>query len=79
MPHYEDLGDLPEDRRITQIGQTAMTGKTVAFVTDDDPGKADRYIRKLLARFPDLEEFQRFNGPIPGAITIKVRKKEVIQ
>ena len=75
IPRYADIADDPEDRRITKIGQAAMTGKTVAFVTDADPGKPERYIKKLLERFPDLEVFERFDGPIKDTVTVKVRKR----
>lgn len=76
MKGFADLADLPEDRRIALIGQAAMAGDVVAFVVDTDPGKADRYVRKLLEKFPELEEESRFTGPIAGAVTVKVRKKK---
>jgi hypothetical protein len=75
MSGYLDLHELPEDRRITRIGQEAMKGGVIAFCVDDDPGKADRYARKLLERFPDLEEVERFNGPVAGVVTVKVQKR----
>lgn len=50
---FQDLGDNNEDDRIRQIGEKVMKERiTVGFVTDDEPGKADRYITKLKARFP---------------------------
>jgi hypothetical protein len=76
MKGYADLADLPEDDRIALIGKAAMAGNVVAVCVDDDPtDKADRYIAKLLKRFPQLEEVERFSGPIKGVTTIKVRKK----
>lgn len=75
MKGYADLADLPEDQRITIIGQTAMKGGVIAVCVDADPGKADRYVRKLLTRFPELEEVERFAGPVAGVVTVKVRKK----
>lgn len=72
-PVYADLGDFEEDQRIGTIGLAAMAhGQTVAFVTDDDPGKADRYIRKLKERFPGISVIERFNGPVAGTVTVKV-------
>lgn len=61
--------------RIAKIGETAETGKKVAFVTDDDPGKADRYVEKLLRNFPALEVVERFKGPVPGTVSVIVRQK----
>ncbi len=72
MKQFADLADLPEDKRINAIGNMAMKGKKVAFVTDADPGKADRYIAKLLARFPLLAVTGRSDGPIPGTVTVSV-------
>lgn len=70
---YADLGVLDEDKRIDIIGARAMKlGQTVAFVTDADPGKADRYISKLQAKFPGIVVLGRFNGPVPNTVTVKV-------
>jgi hypothetical protein len=78
IPRFADIADDPEDRRITKIGQVAMTGKTVAFVTDSEPAdKVERYIRKLTERFPDIEVIDRMDGPVQGSVTVKVRKKAI--
>lgn len=69
---YQDIADHDEDTRIEMIGKKAMTGQTVAFITDADPGKADRYIAKLLKKFPGLKVLARFDGPIKGVVTVKV-------
>lgn len=75
-PKFADIADLEEDRRIDVIGHRAIDHReTVAFVTDDDPGKADRYIRKLKAKFPLIEEIERGKGPVKGTVYIKVRRK----
>lgn len=71
-PKYADLHSLDEDARITIIGTAAMNGNTVAFVTDSTPGKADRYISKLKAKFPGIVVLSRFDGPVKGAVSIKV-------
>lgn len=79
MPDYLDIADADEDSRIDLIGRSVVeSGKTVAFFTDADPGKADRYIKKLTDRFPGLKILGRFNGPIAGVVTVKVgpRKDE---
>ncbi len=49
-----------------------MKGLTVAFITDSDPGKADRYISKLLKKFPGLKVLERFDGPVPNTVSVKV-------
>lgn len=53
---FIDLHRLPEDERITVIGESAlaMPGQTVGVPVDDDPGKPERYQRKLLAKYPQL-------------------------
>lgn len=75
---YSDLADLEEDQRIDIIGKTATGGKVVAFVVDDWPGKADRYIRKLSQRYPEVEVLWRGKGPVPKSTTVKVgpRRKD---
>ena len=76
MTLFKDVADDPEDERIRQIGQVASKGATVAFVTDkeglDGWEKADRYVAKLLSRFPILREHSRFEGPVPDSVTVKV-------
>jgi hypothetical protein len=77
-PRYADLGDVDEDTRIRVIGEAVMRlspGGTVAFVTDADPGKADRYIKKLTSRFPEVVVLGRFKGPVKGSVTVKVGRK----
>lgn len=69
---YADLADLPEDDRIRIIGTTAMGGNVVGFFVDDERGKPDRYINKLLKWFPTISVMYRGPGPIKGVILIKV-------
>lgn len=76
MGKYMDVHELDEDVRIELIGQQAMGGGKVAFVVDDEPGKADRYIQKLLTKFPELKVDKRFKGPTPGVESIIVIKME---
>jgi hypothetical protein len=72
-PFYADIADFDEDKRIETIGHAAMTfGKTVAFVTDDEEGKADRYIRKLQERFPGIVVIARGAGPVANTVFVKV-------
>lgn len=75
-PIYRDIADLDEDDRIDMIGRKVSDQKqVVAFITDSDPGKADRYIEKLLSRFPDIEVLARAAGPVANTITVKVGPK----
>ncbi len=70
---YADLHNLDEDGRIEVIGKMAMEKRQiVAFFTDADPGKADRYIAKLKAKFPGIRIVDFFAGPVANVVTIKV-------
>lgn len=72
---FVDAADLAEDKRITMIGETAMkTGGKIGFVTDSDPGKAERYIKKLLTRYPQLTVIGRCDGPTEGMVTVSVQR-----
>lgn len=74
---YADIADNDEDTRIGIIGRTVVEQqKTVAFITDSDPGKAQRYIDKLLSRFPGVEVIASSPGPVPNTVTVKVGPKE---
>ena len=89
-PPFVDVGGpdgLPEDARITMIGNQAMLGKSVGVLLDpcsltidgkekDDPTKIDRYIEKVLKRYPQLEV--TFRGPYfkdGSVVLIKFEKK----
>lgn len=76
MPKYMDVHQLEEDKRIDLIGEKAMAGGKIGFHVDDEPGKADRYIQKLLTKFPELKVEHRFKGPTPGVETVIVIKME---
>lgn len=56
---FTDMAAFNEDTRIMAIGRAASGGKSVACLVDSDEcegckGKADRYIKKIRERFPDL-------------------------
>jgi hypothetical protein len=72
---YLDLFKLAEDDRITAIGELAMKGTVVGVMVDDDGKKADRYLRKLAKRFPDVVEISREKGPVAGVLTLKIGKR----
>ena len=73
LPTFKDLSDLEEDKRIQMIGDAASSGMVVGFITDDTPGKADRYVAKLKAKFPKIAVVRRFNGPARGTVTVKIQ------
>ncbi len=63
--------DVPEDDRIKVIGDTAVSGNIVAFIVETDT-KADRYIKKLLLWYPQVEVIKRADGPVKGTVLVKV-------
>ena len=84
MAKYVDLYTIKEDERIETIGQTAYCEKhgkypSIAFVVDlegeDGFEKADRYITKLLAKFPELEVLMKEKGPTQGVVSVIVQRK----
>lgn len=78
-PKYADIADLSEDERIRVIGSEVVAKRSpVAFIVDDETGKADRYIQKLAERFPQVCVQERFPGPVHGTITVKVGLRGVI-
>jgi len=76
---YADLADLPEDERVRIIGEYAMAGNQVGVPVDEEGPdgyeKADRYVKKLLARFPLLEFVSKGKGPVANVVTFIVRRK----
>lgn len=75
---YADMGDASEDARIDAIGKFVMERRKVAaFMTDSDPGKADRYISKLKAKFKGIRILDVMPGPIDGVVTVKVGPPDV--
>lgn len=72
-----DMHRMSEHERIDTIGNRCLLsiGREVKFAIDDDanePGKADRYIAKLRARFPSIVEVRR--GPFTDGATLVVVK-----
>lgn len=74
---YADLHKLSEDDRIQQIGERAMRGGIIGFVTDSDAGKAERYLLKLFVSFPDLELVDKSAGPVPNTVLCRIKRKVV--
>lgn len=81
MTQFVDLYRLSEDERIDVIGRTAREAQNpVGFMVEAKPKvKAERYISKLLERFPDLRVLERAKGPTPGVVTITVTRKTSVQ
>lgn len=77
MKAFIDAASIEEDRRIGLIGAAAIKEtKPVAFIVEaDPPEKAERYIRKLLERFPQLCVLQRLPGPVPTVVTISITRR----
>lgn len=80
MPPYLDLHSLTENQRIEMIGKSVMDAPrssadqplVAAFVVEDDV-KADRYIAKLLKKFPSIRIIDRTPGPVVGmSVTVRV-------
>ena len=71
---FLDIADLEEDARIDEIGQAATRspGKRIGFVTDDEPGKAERYISKLVGKFPKVIIESQGPGPVANTILVRV-------
>ena len=70
---YQDIADDPEDERIRQIGEKTMRERlVVGFVTDDEPGKAERYIEKLKKRFAGIRIISKGAGPVAETVLVKV-------
>lgn len=76
MPYYVDGFEMSEDSRIEVIGKAVEAGQTVAVVLErDNAAKIERYIRKVLSRYPVAAVLKRFNGPTSKAITVKFGPK----
>ena len=74
VTEYADLGDLAEDMRIDMIGRAVVEQqRSVAFIVDDEPGKAERYIKKLQEKFPNkIRVIARGKGPVAETQFVKV-------
>lgn len=69
---FVDMHRLSEDQRIEMIGHTVTEhGKTVGVCVDDEPGKPERYVRKMQRRFPTVVLLDRIKGPVKGVVTLK--------
>lgn len=68
---YTDLADLPEDERIRVIAHHVQShGLTVGVFLDHEPGKAERYTKKLEKL--GCRVLQQVQGPVANVVTLKV-------
>lgn len=74
---YQDLYELPEDDRIRLIGHWVEDhGENVTVLTDDIPGKRERYIEKLTSWFPGVEVVELGTGPVDKCVSFRVTRKK---
>lgn len=76
-PKYRDLFHLSEDERVVAIAEEAIRnhGKIVGFLVDGDNydrGKADRYIKKLNEKYPQITILDKSPGPVKDTVLIRV-------
>ena len=79
MTVFADISGFDEDAHIEMIGNAVICAPKssadkpvmAAFVAEDC-AKADRYIKKLQKKFPGIREIDRFAGPVPETITVRV-------
>lgn len=73
---FADLFKLPEDQRIDLIGNfVTESNESIWFLTDSGPGdegKADRYIKKIRAKFPELIIAPIETGPVENTVAIRI-------
>jgi len=78
---FSDMAAFSEDTRIMAIGRAARSGKSVGCIVETDDvdgcnGKADRYIAKIKARFPELIVSKERNLT-PSTVFIKVSPPKI--
>jgi hypothetical protein len=64
-----------EDEQIALMGPAILVATgLVGVVVDAEPGseKLNRYVRKLIERFPGVQEYDRYPGPVAGAETARM-------
>jgi hypothetical protein len=71
-----DMFKLSEDDRIAFMAKELNTKGNLFFFTDkggEHEGKMDRYLAKLKELVPAMVVADRFDGPVEGAESVKVR------
>lgn len=76
---YTDLGDLPENDRITVIGKYVMAEPAnstekpqVIGIALENKEKAERYAKKLLRKFPTIKIIEIAPGIIPSTVLLRI-------
>lgn len=73
MPQYIDMNYDEEDERIEAIGKATMQMKKIcSFITDDEVGKIERYLKKLKEKFSGIRLISQGKGPIKGTVWAKL-------
>lgn len=77
MTVFIDMNDHDEDCRIRTIGNTVMEnpGSNIGFLTDDEPGKPERYIAKVQEWFPYVQLVGQQPGPVPKTVLVTFIRK----
>lgn len=79
MTYFSDIANMTENDRIRVIGLNAVNGRKIVGFVVEDREKADRYVQKLLKRFPGIEVVEITPGPVDNTILVKVGPKGVKQ
>jgi hypothetical protein len=58
-----DLSELSENSRIQAIGLAVTEGKLVGVAFERDPEMIERYVRKVMERFPMVGVVDIIDGP----------------
>lgn len=71
-----DMHRFKEDDRIRAIGNYCMdTGDKAGIIVENEPGKRERYIKKLTEWFPMVEVADLHDGPTEGTVMFTARRK----
>ena len=68
---YADLHDLPEDERITIMGNVASEGKPTRVMVDDEPAEVARTISKVTSTIRWGWVIEQLDSPIAGVVMLR--------
>jgi hypothetical protein len=69
----------PEQRADGKDGRIAFLVELIEKPNTPLKAKGNRYVKKLLALFPDVEVIGRMDGPVPNVESIFVRRKTDVE
>lgn len=75
MPVYQDLHGMSEDDRIAYMVRVALNhpNSLVGVVTENEPGKAARYIKKIRNKSQFITIVKQIEEcPLSGMVTIQI-------